>query len=503
MFMLHTGDRLPIDAVPGGTTLLCVGPPMAGKRRLALRLLADGTTDDDTTVLLSTDSSSAALRAEYESVCTDSTPAIGVVDCAGDAYGESTDNEWTRHVSMPADLGSVGAQAVELFDSLGSGRSGAVDRLGLLSLTTLSLNADVDRTIRFVHSLTRLIEERDGLAVLTAHDESFSQTDLAQVEAFVDGVVTVREGTDGVEARIDGLGEETGWQSVPVSTAPRSELGVPQPKTPASGTSDPTPTADALPFDSLAELIEQVDGDRPTLTICNRESPDDRLETVRSFFEDLDIGVRETTLATENPRDVALLHRGPVQMASSPLSQLASAVETATAEDDPFAVRRGPDVLEALHERVFGARGVEKQFLIDASTAIEMTAWQTGGGRLLAGFQELSRYWESERTRRVMHRIADAGVDVHIYGVPDVVPSVDRPNVTIHPDSSREIEESWFVTFDGDGRTDRTGTLVVRETGPEVYEGFWTYEPSISREVFRYLRDTYGVVEEGGQQATS
>jgi KaiC/GvpD/RAD55 family RecA-like ATPase len=501
--MIHTGGRLPIDSVPGGTTLLCVGPPMAGKRRLALRLLADGATDDDTTVLVSTDSSSAALRAEYESALDGVSPAIGVVDSAGDAYGGATDNEWTRHVSMPAELGNVGAAVTELLDSLGSGRSGAVDRIGVLSLTTLSLNADVDQTVRFVHSLARLVDEREGLGVLTAHESSFAGTDLQQIEALVDGVVYTREGSDGLEVRVEGIGDETGWQSVPISTAPRSELGVPQPAKPASGTSEPTATAADLSFDSQADLIEQVDGDRPTLTICNRESPDDRLATVRTFFEDLDISVRETELATENPRDVALLHRGPVQMASSPLSQLASGVETANAENDPFATRRGPDVLEALHERIFGARGVEKQFLIDASTAIEMTAWQTGGGRLLAGFQQLSKYWESPRSRRVMHGIADAGVDVHIYGVPDVVPTVDRPNVTIHPDSSPEIEESWFVTYDGDGRTDRTGTLVVRETDPEVYEGFWTYEPSISRDVFRYLRDTYGVVEEAGQQAPS
>jgi len=501
--MLDTGDRLPLDSVPGGTTLLCVGPPMAGKRRLALRLLADGATDDDTTVLVSTDSSTAALRAEYESALDDAAPAIGIVDCAGDAYGDPKDNDWTRHVSMPANLGSVGTAVTELYDALDSGRAGGVDRLGVLSLTTLALNADLSRTIRFVHSLTRLVEERNGLAVLTAHAESFEKTELRQVEAFVDGIVYTRDGTDGLEVRIDGLGATDDWHSVSISTAPRSELGVPQPKTPAPGTSEPTVQPRNIAFDSLAELIEQVDSDRPTLTVCNRESPDDRLETVRAFFEELNISVRETTLATENPRDVALLHRGPVQMASSPLSQLASGVETANADDDPFVARRGPDVLEALHERIFGARGVEKQFLIDASTAIEMTAWQTGGGRLLAGFQQLSRYWESPRSRRVMHRIADAGVDVHIYGAPDVVPSPDRPNVTIHPDSSREIEESWFVTYDGDGRTDRTGSLVVRETDPEVYEGFWTYEPSISRDVFRYLRETYGGVEEHGQQATS
>jgi KaiC/GvpD/RAD55 family RecA-like ATPase len=502
--MIEVGDRLPIDAIPGGTTLLCVGPPMAGKRQLALRLLAAGVTDDDTTVLISTDSSSAAVRAEYESGIANGTPQIGVVDCAGDAYGDPTDDDRTRHVSIPADLGSVGTTMLDLFETLGSGREDAVDRVGVLSLTTLALNTDPDKTIRFVHSLTETIEQRDGFGVLAAHADSLDRNELAQIQTFVDGTIEVREHGDGVEMYVSGLDSvPEGWLQVPVSPTARQDLDIPRPATPASGTSDPSPTAGELEFDSLAELIDQVDSDRPTLTVCNRESPDDRLETVESFFEDLNIQVRETTLGTENPRDVALLHRGPVQMASSPLNQLASGVATATADDDPFAARRGPDVLEALHERVFGARGVEKQFLIDASTAIEMTAWQTGGGTLIAGFQYLSRYWESPRSRRVMHRIADAGVDVHIYGVPDVVPNVDHPNVTVHPDSSEEIEASWFVTYDGDGRSDRTGTLVVRETDPEVYEGFWTYEPSISRDVFRYLSKTYGTLEESGQQAPS
>ncbi|PSP93317.1 hypothetical protein BRC91_10235 [Halobacteriales archaeon QS_4_62_28] len=502
--MIEVGDRLPIDSIPGGTTLLCVGPPMAGKRRLALRLLATRVTNDDTTVLVSTDSSSAAVRAEYESEIEHATPSVGVADCAGDAYGGPADEDRTRHVSIPADLGSVGVAAMDLFETLGSGREDAVDRVGVLSLTTLALNATVDKTIRFVHSLTQIVEQRDGLGVMTAHADSLDRSELAQIQSLVDGTIGVRERGDGVQMRVSGLDSvPENWRPVSVSPTARQDLDVPRPATPATGTSEPSVTGSDLEFDSLAELIAQVDSDRPTLTVCNRESPDDRLAIVESFFEELNIQVRETTLGTENPRDVALLHRGPVQMASSPLTQLASGVATAQADDDPFAKRRGPDVLEALHERVFGARGVEKQFLIDASTAIEMTAWQTGGGTLIAGFQYLSRYWESPRSRRVMHRIADAGVDVHIYGVPDVVPNADHQNVTVHPDSSTEVEESWFVTYDGDGRSDRTGTLVVRETDPTVYEGFWTYEPSISRDVFRYINKTYGTLEESGQQVTS
>ncbi len=498
--MFDTGGLLPVDEVPAGTTLLVTGPPMAGKRSLALGLLAAGADPADATVLVSTDSSSAAVRAEYEHAVDGPTPSIGVVDCAGDAYeDDGAEDPTTQRVASPADLGAVGTATTELLDDLDGG---GIDRVGLFSLTTLSVRNGGEAPVRFVHALSRAVDERGGLAVLTAHSDTLERRQIDQLRAFVDGTLFVREGADGIEARLEGLDAPDEWFELSVPARVRADVTPPDPDEPATPTAAPVPSGSGVDFDSFAELIERVDGDRPTLTVVNRQSPDERMERIRNFFADLDVDVRETATGTERPRDVALLHRGPSMIAASSLSELAGGVAAATAEDDPFEQRSGPDVLEALDERVFGARGVGRQLLIDASTAIEMTAWQTGGGTLTAGFQELSRYWESPRSRRVMRRVAESGVEVNVYGAPDVVPDPDHENVTVRPDASPEIAETWFLAYDGDGRTDRTGALVVRETEPDEYHGFWTYEPSLATDVFAYVSETYGVTDGTGQQAT-
>ncbi len=506
--MFDTGESLPVAAVPEGSTLLCVGPPMAGKRQLALRLLATDTVAADATVLISTDSDAAGARAEYERLVTGDRPRVGVVDCTGGAYVDRSGDDRVHAVSTPSDLGAIGSAATDLLDAdAGAGDGGRV-RLGLVSLTSLALNSGRERILRFVRALTGLVRERDGFAVLTAHAESFDRADLARVRDVVDGVVAVREVAEGVEVRVTGLDDApTEWTHVDVATGVRPGLDVPTPSRPAAGTnSSSPPTSESAStrswsFDSLADLIDQVESDRPTLTVCNREGPDEQLAAVESFFDDLDVPVRETELGTNQPRDVAMLHRGPELVAASSLPALASGVAAATAESNPFAQRTGPDVLDALDERVFGARGVGKEFLIDASTAIEMAAWRTGEGRLLAGFQELSRYWGSPRSRRVVDRIADAGVDVTVFGAPDVVPSPGATDVTVRPDDADEIADSWFVAYDGGGRPDRARALVVRESEPDVYHGFWTYDPALAGDVFDYLGETYRPSEEDGRQA--
>jgi DICT domain-containing protein len=178
-------------------------------------------------------------------------------------------------------------------------------------------------------------------------------------------------------------------------------------------------------------------------------------------------------------------------VAASSLPAIEAGIASETAELDPFASDRGPDVLAAIDGDVYGAVDMDKQSLIDASTAIEMTAWRVGGGEFHAGFQKLSRCFASPRSRRVMRRLADAGVDVHVYGEPDVVPEPDHRNLTAHPDRSREIARSWFVAYDGDGDPDRQAALVVQEDGEQRYHGFWTYEAGVARAVVAYVADTY------------
>jgi KaiC/GvpD/RAD55 family RecA-like ATPase len=499
--MTNLGGPLPVEGVAPGSTLLLVGPPMAGKRQLALRTLAAGVTETDPTALITTDSSPAAVRAEYGEYLSGIDAPVTVVDGTGGAYPDEPDGGHRLVVSTPSDLGAIGTATMDALEDVTTGDQGT-PRIGLLSLTSLTLSSSQEEIVRFTHSLTQATAERDGLAVLTGHTESFERADLVALRSLVDGVVSVRPAADGVEVLIDGIeGVPASWTHISLPASARADVAVSEPPGPAATTTEPGGAGQTWRFDSLADLVQEVDADRPTLTICNRESSDDVLGDIETFFDGLGITVRTTRLSVEQPRDVALLHRGPELIAASSLTSLAGGIAAARADADPFEQRTAPDVLTALNQRIFRADGVEKQFLIDASTAVEMTAWRTGEGRLYAGFQELSRYWESERTRRVMGRLADNGVEVRIVGVPDIVPAPDHANITVIPRESAEVEESWFVAYDGDGRPDRKCSLVVRELEPEVYNGFWTFEPSLTSEIVAYLDATYTPSGDAGQQA--
>jgi hypothetical protein len=474
---------------------------MAGKRQLGLRTLAAGVTEADPTALITTDSSPAAVRAEYSEYLPEAETPVTVVDGTGGAYSDQPDGHQRQPLATPSDLGAVGSATIDALEDVTAGSPGTA-RIGLFSLTSLTLSSSQEEIVRFVHSLTQATAERGGLTVLTGHTESFEREDLIVLQNLVDGVVSVRPAADGVEVLIDGVPDAPeSWTHVDLPATARADLSVSEPAGPVSTTTAPRGTGQSWRFDSLAALIEQVDADRPTLTICNRESSDDILGDIETFFEGLGITVRTTRLNVEQPRDVALLHRGPELLAASSLSAVAGGIAAARADSDPFEQRTAPDVLTALNQRIFGAAGVEKQFLIDASTAVEMTAWRTSGGRLYAGFQELSRYWESNRTRRVMSQIAAAGVDVRIIGVPDVVPAPEHGNITVIARETPEVEDSWFVAFDGDGRPERKCSLVVREREPTVYNGFWTFEPRLTSEIISYLEATYIPSGDTGQQA--
>ena len=119
-------------------------------------------------------------------------------------------------------------------------------------------------------------------------------------------------------------------------------------------------------------------------------------------------------------------------------------------------------------------------------------------------------------TRRVYERVADAGVDAHLYGVPDDPPS--DLDATIHGGRSTDFTDSWFVVFEppggpggataenggaaGDepagGTTSPTNDLergieggvglLAVEVEPRLWRGVWTFDPDRIRTMTRYIR---------------
>ncbi|MFB6142654.1 MAG: DICT sensory domain-containing protein [Halorientalis sp.] len=237
----------------------------------------------------------------------------------------------------------------------------------------------------------------------------------------------------------------------------------------------------------LREIVAGVEGTRPSLALCNVDASQQVLDAVGRYFEPRHVALRRTATDEGVPENVALLHEGEQFLAASALVDLYEFVDPAvgvsTATDiETVAV---PDVVRALDDTTFSDYGKER--MITASREIEKRAWKAGAGTVHAGFQRLSLV---RSQRPVYRKLVDAGLDVHVYGVPDA----DPPSLgaTAHGIDAEEIAESWFVVFDGDGVDEDKCALLAR-TAPETntYRGFWTYRADVVDAILDRLHTAY------------
>ncbi|MBX0321509.1 hypothetical protein EGH21_00560 [Halomicroarcula sp. F13] len=489
--MYAIGDDLPVEGFEPGSTLLVVGPPMTGKRTLVTRLLAHGFDHGEAVAVLSTDASAADVRESLSDAAgrpVDTLP-VGVVDCVSDSHGATELASLDGSVGSPADLTGLGMELTQVLEALYTEYSTRI-RFGLFSLTTMSLYTSPEQVVRFLHVVTNRISEANGVGFVVAHSDTMDPEHLQRLRSFVDGVVEVREADGRSELRVLGVEPE------------------PTPWTPfdqTDGSPDPTdrsPRVDQtdrpLP-DSLRSVLDSVRADSPTLTVCNYEGPPDALESVERYFDRHGVTVREASLDVAQPRSVALLHHGDDLLASESVTALAAAIDIQSDGDDAFTDRRTSDLLRQLDRSVFGAAAADKNLLVDVSHTIELLADRVGSGRLHAGFQQLSRLVDDPRSARIYERLADTGVDVHVYGADDT--DSPLPGVTVHGGETTELAESWFVVFDGDGDpTRRAALLAVERDAGEGYEGFWTYDSDIVGRVDAYLTETYGDASTGRER---
>lgn len=496
--MYATQSWFPGGPVDGGTTLLVRGPSMTRKTALVLSLLADGDDRDTVTLFVTTDDTPQALWTEYREYAPDADPRrVGIVDATGspstsgpadpaaDDGGFATDGAGHPRVATvgsPADLTGIGMKATELLDDIAGDTGATRVRLGLFTLNTMAMYGDGERLARFVHAIANRLDAVEGFGLFVTHTDALEDGLEDQLAAFVDGAVDVRQDDGGISVRARGRDARSDWAPV--------ELADPAGETAGRNPDQTDPMTDVDVPASLHAAIDAVRADRPTLTLCNVEdAAPSAVEAVTDHFHQRDVAVRTATLDAEDPRAFALLHRGPELLASANLAVVADAVDVS--DDESFSSPRRLNVLGAIGSDTHGAGGVDRAFLAEASRVVELRAARTGGGRIDAGFQSLSRLWNEPRTRRIYERLAAAGVDVHAYGVDDAT-WPDETAVTVHASADPEIRDSWFVVHDGDGDGGRMGALVAEERDPGVYDGYWTLAPDRVRGLSAYVRRTHG-----------
>ena len=487
---MFTTGPLPVDGVEPGSTLLVVGPPMTGKRDLVLELLAEGF-DEQGVAVVSTDESAADIRASlagYAGRPGEDLP-LGVVDCVGDSHGTEGLGPLDSRVSSPADLTGIGMELTNTLERLYADHSRQL-RLGLLSLTTMSMYAEPEQVVRFLHAVTGRVDDANAFGLVVAHSDPMAEEHLQRLRSFVDGAIEVREGESGTELRVRGIpGGGSEWTPFTRGRAPGSDFEAP----------DKAYPDDIEVADSLRAIFDDVQAEAPTLTVCNYDGPDAELDTVEQYFTRQGIDVREASLSVDQPHSVAMLHHGDNLLGSETVTALCGAIDMERAADGEFGTRHSSDLLRSLERSVFGARAADKPLLIDVSHTVELLAHRTGTGRVHAGFQRLSNLVDDDQAARIYRKLSESGVEVHVYGTPDTETTL--PGVTVHENESDEIRGSWFVTFDGAGDTDRQAALLAIENDDGTFEGFWTYDSNIVGRIDAYLTETYLAGSAVGEQS--
>jgi hypothetical protein len=236
---------------------------------------------------------------------------------------------------------------------------------------------------------------------------------------------------------------------------------------------------------TLSTVVDDVTGSTQTLTIYDPEDQE-AVSQISDHFEVQSVSV-EVAETSDGPGGFAVLHEEGEFLAAADLEELRAAVtfDSGLLDATGFDEVAYPDLLGEVDDTTFTAYG--KRRMILASREVEERSWYARGGELHSGFQQLSllsEQWE------LYTRIADRGVDVHVYGEPDWEPPT-TDSITVHASDDPEILSVWFVAFESP-ESDGDCALVADEREPNVFRGFWTFDDAVVAEVFDYLRDEYG-----------
>lgn len=217
----------------------------------------------------------------------------------------------------------------------------------------------------------------------------------------------------------------------------------------------------------------------------DREGP--LVEMLEELFDRQPVEFVDETFGEYDSPLVALLD-GDEVIATSPLESLSRTVLTVNSDlyitgSMELEAIDLPDVIEALSETTFHVRGYpeshyEKLPLILISRSIERLSYEHGGTHR-ASFQRLSRIVDERGTKNVYRKLSDAGVDTHVYGIPDWVPPREL-DVTMHGGYGGDFDSTWFVLHRS---PEEAAALVAIEIGANEWVGTWTFDRSAVEEI--------------------
>jgi hypothetical protein len=206
------------EVVPGltvapGQTVLLTGPPMTGKRSLALDLLAASFDADDAALVVSTTRPVSESLSTLQSATGASPARLRGIDCATDPAGEGPH---VSSVSSPSDLTGIGMHADRHLGELAD--AGYRSRIGVVSVSTMLPLSEFRPVYRFLHVLTGRAAATGGTGVFVLDSEAHDDRVVAALTSLFDSRVEIRESDEGRETRVlDTSGETAEWHSLAAS----------------------------------------------------------------------------------------------------------------------------------------------------------------------------------------------------------------------------------------------------------------------------------------------
>jgi KaiC/GvpD/RAD55 family RecA-like ATPase len=215
--MYGLGEVCPGVEVEPGTNLLVAGPPMTGKRALALEVLVHGNRRGDGAIVVTTKDGGEDVRESLrERLGRDENGPIGVVDCVSKQQGMNpSDSDEIAYASSPKDMTGIGIQLSEFLKGFYKERGVQRNRILLHSLSTLLMYSNLQTVFRFLHVFTGRVQSAEALGIFVIDSTAHDQQTMSTLKQLFDGQIEIREGDDGSELRVTGVAEETDWRPVP------------------------------------------------------------------------------------------------------------------------------------------------------------------------------------------------------------------------------------------------------------------------------------------------
>ena len=192
--MYDLNPHLDVEVEPG-TNLLLTGPPLTGKRSLALDILADGTRNGDGAIVVTTKDSADRILKDYRKRVEYEGNPVAVVDCVTrqQGVGDVREDERIKYTSSPVDMTGIGIKLSEFLEVFYRNQGIEQNRIMLHSLSPLLMYSDLQTVFRFLHVFTGRIQSVDGLGLFSIDSKAHDDQTMNTLKQLFDGIVETSE----------------------------------------------------------------------------------------------------------------------------------------------------------------------------------------------------------------------------------------------------------------------------------------------------------------------